>query len=663
MAYPKGGYAGRFLRVDLSSGAITVEETPDPARWLGSRGWNALIGWNEVGPGVGPFDPENRIVFSAGPLVGAGAPTSGRATVSTLAPLGYPTPMWTWASMGGYWGAELKHAGYDGVVIQGQASAPCYLLIEDDKVSLRDAGGLWGQGALTVQRMLKDKHSRQHQIAAIGPAGENRVRFASIIHRLKNAVGNGGFGGVMGAKNLKAIVVRGTRGFPIVDPLGYIEAVRQVWHMARGGLGTIGRPEQGYPLVACTHGCSVRCGTRMRPVESDLGPDVPYVMTTCNDGSFIGGTGRAYAGEFVDGTRLTVPPAPGFGPQGSGLANLVHELGLTSWVHSTWGRYFATLKEMGITEVLGERIAVDDPAWWRDWMTNVAHRRGAGDAYAEDLARFYEAHPIGPRNLAELIQDRGSRGHGWHREGRMMEAHPSPFWEYSALLYAVSTRDVTPSTHDFFFLNGLYGYPSTPKKPEEIPARLKELSARLYGSEKAVYPGDECIEHVTAWHQYRSVIKDSLGLCDWVFPITRKTFETKEEYAAELAAERGSVYGDITAEATLFRACTGLDLTIEEMERPLAERVVNLERCIEVRNNGRNREADEWVIPHFQWTEKTDGTHLSASADEFRALLDRFYDRLGWDRVTGAPTPETLARLGLEDVALALMGERQEMGV
>jgi aldehyde:ferredoxin oxidoreductase len=102
--------------------------------------------------------------------------------------------------MGGYWGAELKHSGYDGVVIQGQANAPCYLLIEDDKVSLREAGDLWGQGALTVQRMLKDKHTRQHQIAAIGPAGENRVRFASIIHRLKNAVGNGGFGGVMGAK-------------------------------------------------------------------------------------------------------------------------------------------------------------------------------------------------------------------------------------------------------------------------------------------------------------------------------------------------------------------------------------------------------------------------------------------------------------------------------
>ena len=180
---------GTVLRVDLSSRKVSVEPTPDPTKWLGPRGWNMLIGWNEVKPGVGPFDPENRLVFSVGALVGTGAPTAGRMTVSSLQPRGYPEPMWASASMGGYLGAELKYAGYDGLIVQGCADAPCYLLIEDDRVSIEDASDLWGQGTFPTQKILKERHSSDHQIATIGPAGENRVRFASIIHRLSNAVG------------------------------------------------------------------------------------------------------------------------------------------------------------------------------------------------------------------------------------------------------------------------------------------------------------------------------------------------------------------------------------------------------------------------------------------------------------------------------------------
>ena len=113
-------------------------------------------------------------------------------------------------------------------------------------------------------------------------------------------------------------------------------------------------------------------------------------------------------------------------------------------------------------------------------------------------------------------------------------------------------------------------------------------------------------------------------------------------------ADKGSLDGDIAAEARLYHPCTGIDLSIAKMERPIAERIVNLERCIEVRNNGRCRKDDEAVIPHYQWPEKTDGTHLSADAHEFRALLDRYYDLRGWDRQTGWPTREKLEELGLE---------------
>ncbi|NLG50201.1 MAG: hypothetical protein GX552_08845 [Chloroflexi bacterium] len=640
----RGGYTGRTLRVDLTAQTVTVEETPDVAKWLGPRGWQALVGWNEVPPGTGPFDPENRLIFSAGPLVGTGAPTAGRTTVSTIGPRGYPEPMWTWASMGGYWGAELKYAGYDSIIVQGQASAPCYLLIEDDKVTLEDASDLWGQGAYATQQALKARHSQEHQIAIIGPAGENRVRFASIIHRLSNAVGNGGFGGVMGAKGLKAIVIRGTKGVPIADPQGFLDAVRYVWNLTRGGLGHLGRPDAGYPIVACTHGCSVKCYTRLRPLEDRYETGARMSMMTCNEGSWSGGRARTYEGSRGQ-DDLSLMNAPGLGQMGVDIANLVEDMGITTWSFNTWGVYFAGLKALGIHELLGQPLNTDDPDWWRNWIVQLSHREGPGNEYAEGLARFYEKHRIGPEHLAEFLQSAGSRGHGWHRDGRALEVHPSPFWEYAALLYAVSTRDVTSSTHGFLFWT--YDRKTTPDGEVIVPEQLQELSERIYGSRRAVFPGDEHIEYVTAFHQHRAVIKDSMGVCDWVFPVERRTFETREE------AEGASLYGDIEAEAVLFRPCTGIDMDIKEMEH-IGERVINLERCIDIRNHGRDRAIDELVIPHFQWPEKSDGTCISEDAYEFRALLDRFYDLRGWDKRTGWPTPARLEQLGLADAAQAI---------
>jgi len=649
MSDPVGGYTGRMLRVDLDKGAVSVEATPDVRKWLGPRGWNAWLTWNEVFPGVGPFDPENLLLFSVGPLGGTHAPTSGRMTVATIGPRGYPQPMWTTASIGGYFGAELKWAGYDGVIVRGAASAPCYLLIEDERATLEDASELWGTGVFTVQQALKARHSLQHQVLAIGPAGENRVRYASIGHRLTNAVGNGGFGGVMGAKGLKALVVRGTRGVPIARPAEFMQAVADVWRMAKGGISRLGQIESGMPRVACTHACSAKCGTYLRRVEDLYDSHAAYDMGTCVDGSWAHGLGRAYQGTRLGRDTLDLPGLERLGDAGAALGNLVEELGMTTWVYYTWGHYFAALKALGIEEILGERLEPESPDWWRDWLLRVAHREGTGDDYAEGLARFYDKHPVGPRHLAEFLESGGSRGHGWHREGRVMERHPSPFWEHGALLYAVSTRDMSPNTHGFYFHTFLGHAMGGEDGTEAMPEPVKDLARRLYGSEKAFLKGDSYIEHATVWHQYRSAIKDSMGVCDWVFPLMRRNFETEEEFRAAK-----DIYGDPGAEARLYRACTGVDLSIEAMERPIAERVVNLERCIDIRNHGRNRAVDELVIPHFQWPEKTDGTHLSESGDEFRALLDRFYALRGWDRKTGWPTAAKLAELGLEDVAQAL---------
>jgi aldehyde:ferredoxin oxidoreductase len=646
------GYTRKMLRVDLDAQEIHVEKTPDPEKWLGARGWNALIGWNEVPPGTGPFDAENRIIFSTGPLVGTGAPTAGRTTVSSIGPRGYPLPMWTSSSLGGYWGAELKYAGFDFIVIQGKSLKPCYILIEDDHVSIEDAQDLWGQGAHTTQQMLKKRYSNSHQTIAIGPAGENKIRYASIIHRLSNASGNGGFGGVLGSKNLKAIVIRGTKGLNIADPQGFLEAISYVWKLTKGGLRHIGQPQRGYPNVACSHGCSVDCYTQIRKAPVELTDVVPMRMTKCMNQNMIHGSHHGYTGVSSTGHNLSIPRPIGFNDLGLDLGNLIDDLGMTALCYDTWYRYLGGLREIGIHDILGETFNIDDPVWWKDILLKIAFREGIGNEMAEGVPRFYEKYGIGPEYLAEFVASKGSRGYGWHRDGRAMERQPSPYWEYSALLYAVSTRDVTPSTHGFFFLNSLYGYPDAPKQPAEIPLSLQELAEKIYGSREAIFPGDAYIEYVTRWHQHRAIIKDSLGLCDFIFPVSRRNYDSYQEMMEAVAAGGDAIYGDITAEEKLFRTCTGIDIDTAQMESPIAERIVNLERAIDVRNYGRNREIDEAVIPHYQWEEKTDHTHLSAEAAEFKALLDRFYELRGWDTKSGIPKPEKLRALGLDGVEL-----------
>ena len=654
------GYAGRTLKVDLSTGTTETAETPDPTRWLGSRGWNALIGWEHVLPGIGPYDPENHLAFSAGTLAGTGAPTAGRVTVSSLSPRGYPTPMWTSATMGGYLATELKLAGFDCIDIHGQANTPCYLLIENDAVSVRDARELWGLGVYQTQRRLKEAHGADCQIAAIGPAGENRVRFATIHHRLSNAIGNGGLGGVMGSKNLKAIVVRGTGRVRIAHPQRMREAIQFVNQRISTGLYYTGRPEPGPDVRACSFGCTARCHTRLRRSPDRYGLGVPWLMTSCVDGVWMRGEpapgAMLYQGRDVHGQELAIRSTRGFPEEGADLTNLTNDLGITNWVHHTWSHYLGALRDMGITEIAGQPLDIDDPDWWRRWLEDIAYRRGLGDDYAEGLSRFHDKHQPGPRYLADFFEDAGSRGHGWHREGRTMERHPSPFWEHSALLYAVSTRDVTPSTHGFFFLNPLYGYPEAPLTPEDVPARLKQIARVLYGSEEAAYPGTACLETVTMYHQHCAILKDSMGVCDWKYPVVALPPEDGSPVPDE-------TIGNVNAEWLLLEAATGLEMDPDALRRPAAERVLNLERCIEIRNNGRSRPLDEAVIPHYQWSDKTDGTHLSADADEFRDLLDRYYALSGWDSTLGWPSDAKLRELGLDSAAETIAQLRQSASV
>ena len=217
-------WAGKILRVDLTAG--TVKSEPLNMQWardyLGSRGLGTKYFTEEVDAKVDPLAPENKLIWATGPLTGTMASTGGRYTVITKGPL---TGAIACSNSGGYWGAELKMAGWDMVIFEGASPRPVYLYINDDHAELRDASALWGQSVWKTEEHLKKAHQDPLlRISSIGMAGENKVLYAAIVNDLHRAAGRSGVGAVAGSKNLKAIAVRGTKGVGnFVDPKAFMQ--------------------------------------------------------------------------------------------------------------------------------------------------------------------------------------------------------------------------------------------------------------------------------------------------------------------------------------------------------------------------------------------------------------------------------------------------------
>jgi aldehyde:ferredoxin oxidoreductase len=221
-------WAGKILRVDLAAGTCKSEPlNMDWARaYLGSRGLATKYIVQEVDPKVDPLSPANKIIWATGPLTGTMASTGGRYTVVTKGPL---TGAIACSNSGGYWGAELKMAGWDMVIFEGKSPKPVYLFIEDDKAELRDAAHLWGGSVWNTEETIKKQHQDPLiRVSSIGLAGENQVLFAAVVNDLHRAAGRSGVGAVMGSKNLKAIAVRGTKGVGnLADPKEFMKVTKE----------------------------------------------------------------------------------------------------------------------------------------------------------------------------------------------------------------------------------------------------------------------------------------------------------------------------------------------------------------------------------------------------------------------------------------------------
>lgn len=256
------GYAGKMLFVDLSNGKIWEEElTEDLAKnFIGGYGLGARVLYDRMKPGVDPLGPENMLGFVTGPLTGTGAFFSGRFTVVCKSPV---TGGWNDANAGGYWGPELKKAGYDAIFFTGKAEHPVYLWVEDGKAEIRDASHLWGKDVEeTEAALIEETGNKRTRSAVIGPAGEKLSLIAAVMTDGHRAAARGGPGAVMGSKNLKAVAVHGTLPVPVANP----EKLREV---QKAISSAINAPENQLAAMTKDH------GTGSTNAPSSLNSDSP----------------------------------------------------------------------------------------------------------------------------------------------------------------------------------------------------------------------------------------------------------------------------------------------------------------------------------------------------------------------------------------------------
>ena len=221
------GWRGQLLRVNLTSGAIKKEPLEESAvqTYLGGRGLGAYLHTQEVPASTEPLSAANHLIFITGPLTGTLAPNGGRYTVVAKA---LPDGAITAASIGGNWGPELKYAGFDAIIFEGQASEPGYLWITDGASDLRSAAHLRGKTVAETTDLLRRETDDKAKVSCIGPAGENGVSFSVVVSDYFSAAGGTGLGAVMAAKNLKGVAVRGTQGFRVADSGRFLRAAMEL---------------------------------------------------------------------------------------------------------------------------------------------------------------------------------------------------------------------------------------------------------------------------------------------------------------------------------------------------------------------------------------------------------------------------------------------------
>jgi aldehyde:ferredoxin oxidoreductase len=613
-------WAGKILRVNLTTGSVTSE--PLNMQWareyVGSRGLGSKYLINEIDPKVDPLSPDNKIIWATGPLTGTMASTGGRYTVITKGPL---TGAIACSNSGGYWGAELKMAGWDMVIFEGKSAKPVYLSILDDHAELCDASELWGQSVWKTEEKLKKMHQDPLlRVSSIGKAGENQVLYAAVVNDLHRAAGRSGVGAVMGSKNLKAIAVRGTLG---VGNIRDAKAFMQVTAEKKKILADNAVTGQGLP----TYGTQVLMNVinevgalptrNHRDVQFEGAKDISAeAMATPreSDGKKHLVTNQACFGctiacgriSKIDETHFSVKNKPEYWGASGGLeyeaawalgaANGVNDLEALQYANLicneegfdpiSFGATIGAVMELYDMGVLTkEQIGVEAPFGSAEALCEFADMTAKGIGFGKEIGQ-------GSKRLTAKY---GHPDLSMSVKGQEFPAYDGRVIQGIGLAYATSNRG---ACH-------LRGY--------TIASEVLGIPVKTEPTESNGKP-----ELVKAFQDATAAF-DSSGLC---------IFTTFAWGLADLAPQ-------------LQAACDEA-YTTEELEK-IGERIWNMEREF---NNAAGFTAKDDSLPKRLLTEAAKTGPGKGMVSKLPEMLPKYYAVRGWDS-EGKPTAETKKRLGL----------------
>jgi len=609
-------WAGQILRVDLSEREYMVEELdPDFAKtYIGAQGTATRILYDEIDPSIDGLDPENKLIFSTGAVVGTGAVTGVRSVWAAKSPL---TGAIAFSNVGGYFPAEVKFAGYDMIIFEGQADEPVYVWIDDDEVEIRDASHLWGKDVFETEDLIRSEIenqwlARETRIACIGPAGENQVKIASIMSDKHRAAARCGIGAVMGSKNLKAVVARGTKSVTVADPVGFKKAVADALNAIKaserasktfpaygsGGLvnffNEVGLlPHYNFQKMALpeAHQISGQAVAEKYLIRNQgcfscpMGCGGPAIV---KEGPF---KGMAHRPEYE--THALMGPNCGiYDPEALLKGNdNCNKFGLDTMDVSVAISTAMELYEKGILpeEDAGMKLNFGNGEAMVKLIEQTAYREGLGALIAEGglaLAEEY-GHP----ELFIGVKKMGYAGYDARNAYGM------------ALGVATSTRGGCHCRAYTLFSEAL-AHAFGPKEMAVDPITTKGKGAMLKGMQ-----------------DMQTAVVDSAGFCQFSMSGQRPP-----HMFAQLAP------------------ATGVGYTFEEVVQN-GERIWNLQKLFNLKAG--LTKTDDRLPKRFLEEAATAGPGKGKVVD-FDTMLADYYQARGWDE-NGVPTPEKLAELGLEE--------------
>ncbi len=632
------GWTGRILDVNLDGGSFRDRETmPYAERFLGGRGIATRIYWEEVTPDTGALEPENRLIFMAGALVATGAQGATRMTIMGKSPMRMPEGF-CYGNLGGFFPAYLKRAGYDGVVVSGRAEKPVYVLVKDGVPELRDASELWGKGTYEVQKRLKETHGSKVRFVSIGPAGENQCRNATVITDHEGSA-TGGFGAVMGSKNLKAIAVLGTGRPAVYDSERLSELNRHVIHISKRGQLRMPVPKKQMQFVktASCFQCAMECGRGLYRT-----PQGREEVRKCQAMVVYMQYAAQRSDQGIDTALDTTHLCNDYGFCTMELQNIL------LWLENCYQAGVLSDADTGLEiDKLGTYEFVEQ------LVSMIGHRRGFGDILAEGILRAGDR--LGDEAKSQFTEFANAVG--------LAGTYTPRQYTLTALPYGMEPRQPIAQLHDVSHLIARWLLHRI--RPDLSPTTaevFRKATVKFWKSDKAwdmtTFEGKA---RASTKVQDRTYAKDSLGLCDFGWPIM-DSFNTEDNV------------GDPTLENQLFSAVTGIE-TDEDGLNFYGQRIFNLQRAILLREGWKPVEDD--APPEFNFTDPIVFDKLNPQLivpgpteepvsvkgrvldrAEFEQMRRRYYKLRGWDPQTGLQPSGLFADLDMAEVGEALLSAK-----